>query len=256
MNFDLSKAEFSNKDVNSGIVLPEKMSVELAEFLGIMVGDGHVGKYGQHRQIVITGNVRDRRYYEFYVNNLIYELFNINFNVIFQKSRNAIMLNKNSKALFYFLTQIMHLPAQRKTNITIPTCILDGTKDIKTAFLRGLADADFCLTIKYKPNKYPVIHGTSKSLDLIKQCSELLQELDIPNNIGIEASYCVKRNKTYISQRIYVNGFSRVSKFMNLIGFKCKFKNDKYKEIIKEGIRRQLPPFRSHGPGGIRIRAL
>jgi intein/homing endonuclease len=232
MNFDLSKIEFSNKDRNIGIVLPEKMSAEFAEFLGIMVGDGHIGHYGHHRQIVITGNIRDRNYYEDYVNNLIFTLFNIKFNIFFQKSRNAVMLNKHSKALFSFLTKVIKLPAPRKNNITIPSCILNSSKEIKIAFLRGLADADFCLTIKHKPNKYPVIHGTAKSSILIKQCSEILQQLGIQNTVGTEITYCAKRNKTYISQRVYVNGFFRVSKFMDLIGFKTDYKINKYEEII------------------------
>ena len=42
MNFDLSKVELSKNDVRRGITLPILLSKELAEFIGIVIGDGHL----------------------------------------------------------------------------------------------------------------------------------------------------------------------------------------------------------------------
>ena len=209
------------------------MSEDLAEFLGIMVGDGHLGKYREPQNtIVICGNIRDKKYYENYVNDMILRLFNIKFNYTFQKSRNAILLRKNSKAIFYFLTEVIGLPTNRKDSIEIPNHILSDAKKIKISFLRGLVDADFCLIAKFKPNLYPVIQASFKSKRLVDQCSGLFNELGIKNSVQTERIYYSKRNKTYIGQRIYLNGWKRVEKYVNIVGFSKHHNNDKYEKTI------------------------
>ena len=45
MKFDLSKIKFSNNDLKRNICIPASMTPKLAEFLGIIVGDGHVACY-------------------------------------------------------------------------------------------------------------------------------------------------------------------------------------------------------------------
>ncbi len=240
MEFNLSKIEFSKFDKKNGLVLPNKMTIELAEFIGIMVGDGHIGQYKDNdNQIVIAGNIRDKGYYEKCVNKIIFKLFNIKFNISPQKWRNAIILKKNSKALLRFLTSVIGLPNGKKIDIKIPSCILNNSKGVQIAFLRGLCDADFCLTIKYKPNLYPVIQASFDSKTLINQCSQIFNRLGILNNTGIESIYYAKRNKTYISYRLYINGFSRVSTFMDLIGSKIDFRLNRYEEILKTKFARK-----------------
>lgn len=209
-----------------------------------MVGDGHIGKYKNkpngkpfvHYELYISGNLRDKEYYEHYVNELIFRIFNIRFYTRIVKKQNSITLRKDSKAIYEFLSKVLRIPS-RKDNIDAPYQILEGNSVIKTAFLRGLADADFCLTLKHKPNAYPVIHGTSKSKKLISQCSEILNDLGIQNNTLTEPVYDQKRDATYIHQRVYVNGRKRVSKFMNLIQFSNKLKHEKYakyQEILEK----------------------
>ncbi|NQV09283.1 hypothetical protein HQ529_05515 [Candidatus Woesearchaeota archaeon] len=179
MEFNLTKIKFSNNDLKSGIKIPKILTKELAEFLGIMIGDGHIGKYKNklgknsylHYEMNICGNIKDKNYYKTHVNNLFFEIFNTKFNFFTIKKKNAIILRKDSKAIYFFLSKIIGIPS-RKDNVSIPSCILRGSKKVKSYFLKGFADADFCLTVKYKPNKYPVIHGTSKSKTLITQSSK------------------------------------------------------------------------------------
>jgi len=143
------------------------------------------------------------------------------------------MLRKDSKAIYHFLNKIIAIP-QRKNAIMIPEIILNGNKKIKTFFLRGLADADFCFTIKYKPKAYPVVHGTSKSKALIRQCSNILDKLNIQNNIQSESDYYKERDKTYLRHRVYVNGSARVQKFMKIVGFANRLKVEKYAEFLRD----------------------
>src|SRR3989338_90071 len=231
MKFDLSNIQRSKNDEKANITIPDCMTTQLAEFIGIMVGDGHVGHEGYHRSLRIAGNINDIVYYETYVQDLIKDLFNINFTLFTQRSKNVEIIQKHSKALFYFFHEIISIP-QRKDHVEVPACILSGSKDVKSCFLRGLADADFCFTIKHKPNPYPVIQAGFKSEVLTRQCSLMLRELGIENCVGNEVSYYAKRNKTYSSCRIYVNGFDRVTKFIEKIGFGNNNKRDKYLQFI------------------------
>ena len=240
MEFDLSKIKFSKNDLKRNIKIPKILTKELAEFVGIIIGDGHVGKHRSrsgnyssvHYQIRIGGNIRDKKYYETYVNNLFSKIFNTQFSFFNSIHDNTIISRKESKAIYYFMIEIMKIP-QRKDNVSIPNCIMTSCREIKSAFLRGLVDADFCLTIK-SSKKYPVINGTSKSSVLIKQCSEILDELGIKNNIYHETNYYEKRKRAYTCHRIYINGHSRVRKFLEIVGFSNELKIRIYQEFLEK----------------------
>lgn len=218
MELDTSTIEYSKNDLNNHIHLPQKLTPDLAEFIGIIVGDGHLDSNGYHKQIVITGNINDFDYYNTHVKELAREVFGIEFTLYFQKSRNAVIIQKHSKGLFDFLHRIIGIPT-RKDEIQIPLCILNDSNECKARFLRGLADADFCFTLKRKDKSYPVIHGTSKSERLIMQVQMILKEFDINCNTLKETSYYAKREKSYTRHRVYINGHKNVRKFMKIIGF-------------------------------------
>lgn len=240
ITFNTLKIEKSRTDIKTNIALPEFLTPELAEFIGIMVGDGHLGNYRNkkgkkaynHYEISISGNSKDEQYYTYYVNPLFHKMFNTKFKIKILKEKNSIQLRKDSKLIYEFLTKIIGIP-QRKDRIMIPPQVLSGTKDIKAAFVRGLADADFCLTtIRNEGLKYCRIHGTSKSETLIVEVKKMLTELDIPCCITREKSYYQKRNITYCRSRVYINGLSRVKQYMAVVGFSNKNKILKFQEIL------------------------
>jgi len=231
MEFDLSNIEISKNDIARGIRIPKTMTLELAEFIGIMVGDGHIGRYGSHWEVVITGNKRDIRYYEDYVNKLILEIFNIKFNITVRKRDNTVCVRRHSKGIFNFLNKIIGLPT-RKDYVGIPPVILKNSKEIKAAFIRGLADADFCLTIKHKPHAYPIIQAASKSKLLMKQTKEILDEFNIGNCYFVDKSYYAKRDKVYIKHRVNISGYKNIRKYMLLIGFCNPHQLEKYSEVF------------------------
>lgn len=76
--------------------------------------------------------------------------------------------------------------------------ILSSNKEIKAAFVRGLADSDFCF-ITTKNNMYPRIQGASKSKTLIEQTSFILRELGIDNNVQVEKTAPNRDRKRFIS---------------------------------------------------------
>lgn len=240
MRFNISKIQRSRRDRKEGITLPTSLTPELAEFIGVMVGDGHIGIYHTTKpkkrtyyQLQISGHIKDKKYQMEYINTLILKLFNIKFHVEIIKEHNIIILRKQSQAICEFLRNLTGIQ-NRKDHVYIPECILKGNKKIKTAFLRGLADADFCFTVKFKPNVYPVIHGDSKSKKLIEQCSEMLNKLGVENYWRKEEQYYEKRKKKYVIYRVYVNGFSRVKKFMKIVGFQNRNKVKKYEKALEK----------------------
>jgi len=48
MKFDLSNIELSYNDIRKNLTLPIKPSKELAEFIGILIGDGYIGYYEKY----------------------------------------------------------------------------------------------------------------------------------------------------------------------------------------------------------------
>ncbi len=239
MEFNASNIRMSRRDKKEGVKIPDKLTPDLAEFFGIMVGDGHIGIYHvtkpkkrTYYQLQISGHIRDKKYQMLYINKLILALFKIKFHVDIIREHNIIILRKQSQAICEFLRKVTGIQ-NRKDTVCIPECILNGNKKIKAKFLRGLADADFCLTVKFKPNVYPVIHGDSKSKRLIEQCSEMLKGLGIENYWRKEEQYYEKRKKTYVIYRVYVNGFSRVEQFMEKVGFQNRNKVKKYENALK-----------------------
>lgn len=78
-----------------------------------------------------------------------------------------------------------------------------------------------------------MIHGDSKSKKLIEQCSKMLNELGIENYWRKEEQWYEKRKKRYVIYRVYVNGFVRVKKFMEEVGFQNKNKVEKYEDALK-----------------------
>lgn len=225
----IKKIPFSKRDLSRNITIPNQLNVELAELIGIIIGDGHVGKYktktATHYTIEIDGNIKEKEYYQNYINSLIEKNFNIRFNTRIREEKNSITLRLNSKAIYYFLSEIFKIP-QRKNKIKIPKIILKSNKKIKKAFIRGVADTDFSFTIK--KSTYPVIQGASKSEELIIQISDLLNELNIKNNTQKEKTPKNKSGKSFISYRIYINGHERTNKFIKEIGFSSsKRKNER-----------------------------
>ena len=179
----------------------------------------------------ISGHMNDKKYHMDYINDLAFKLFNVRFHAEIIPENHIIILRKQSRAICQFLVHVIGIP-HNKHSVSIPQCILQGDNKIKSAFLRGLADSDFCFTVKYRPHAYPVIHGTSKSQILIEQCSKIFDEFGIMNRWYKEKEFYEKRNKTYIKYRVYVNGFARVNLFMKKIGFQNENKVKKYKTLF------------------------
>jgi len=236
MKFDLSSIEFSKNDHRTGVELPKILTVDLAEFIGIIVGDGHLGFYqGKEKngrdyveyQIRIAGNKKEQDYLE-YVRRLFYSLFHINLYYTNDRRSNTVILRKNSKGILQFLNKICEIPVNAKTHIVcIPKIVKSANKKIKQAFLRGLADTDFSVVFVNKNNKghnYPVIKGSFASRRLVEDLEILYRELGFSFcTVYNEKGYDKRRDKYTFRNSIYLNGRKNFANWTENISF-CNLK--------------------------------
>ena len=148
------KIPYSNKDKFVNITLPKELNEDLAEFVGIVVGDGHLNheirKDSRFYSLTISCNfTEDMNYFSNNINPLFKKLFNTNLSVIKSKNFNYFNAVKCSKSIVNFLSLNFSIPIGNKTaDISIPTIIANSGNSIKSVFIRGLADTDFSLSFK------------------------------------------------------------------------------------------------------------
>ncbi|MFH0978092.1 MAG: hypothetical protein V1837_02200 [Candidatus Woesearchaeota archaeon] len=249
MSFDLSAIEFSKKDMTRHVNLPRKMTADLAEFIGIMIGDGHLGLYiGKQRSgtalkrssVIISCNSEERGYC-CHIAKLFYTLFNLKLSFEPDPRSKAVYLKAHSKAVVQFLNLVLGIPINRKTDTAnIPQIIKNGQDEFKYAFLKGLADTDFSVTFRKRPGKghvYPRIKAAFKSRSLIDDLGEILK--------GVGFTYCkVYNEKVYrkgseipdLRHGLYLNGVSNFRAWCDTIGFSNPKFIKKVAKWNKEGV--------------------
>lgn len=231
MGFDLSAIEVSKKDLKRRITFPEILNEELSEFIGIVIGDGHlrflIGKQKRgtsllRSDIIISGNANEKEYLD-YVRELFFLLFNTTLSYEQDTKPGAVVLRAYSRGIVQFLNKICEIPLNRKVDfVRIPELIKKASVDCKCAFLRGLADTDFSLTFKKKSkfHSYPVIKGTFKSEGLVRDLNEMVRELGfVPCLLYDERSYDSRFQKYYVRNSIYLNGKNNLGKWLRKISF-------------------------------------
>ena len=165
-------------------------SPQLAEFMGIFLGDGSLCRVNYTMQIAL--NKQDDAPYSDYVSEKIYELFGTRPKRILQTGRNTIGLRVNSKQLFEFLLGLGILPGRNKK--TLPDFIC-REKEFLASALRGLFDTDGSL---HMSSRWCVMNFKSLSPVLIEQVLSGLSSFGIPafvsgHNINMTSKWKIER---------------------------------------------------------------
>lgn len=177
------------KSKTSGITTPRTFqkalpSKRLAEFVGIMLGDGGVSKY----QFTVTLNsVTDKEYLAF-VKKLVEDLFKIPVGVYINKKSSAwrIVVSRSS-LISYLLTLGLKEGNKVTQQVDIPQWI-KSNRPHSMACLRGLIDTDGCIILhryhsKGRVYRYKKIGYTSRSYPLICSVCDILSNLAIKHRI-------------------------------------------------------------------------
>jgi len=125
-------------------------SKELAEFVGIIIGDGGITK----NQVTITLNSKDDKEYIKFVIALIKKLFNVHIGTHYRKKYQVVNLNISRSELVRFCTERLGLKCGNKIKqqVDIPDWIKRNNL-YSIACTRGLIDTDGCIfNHRYKVN--------------------------------------------------------------------------------------------------------
>lgn len=157
-----------------------RYSRELAEFCGIMLGDGGLTK----TQVRISLHGEDDREYVLYVSQLMFRLFGVMPSVLLNKDDAACDVCVSRVELVRYLQSHTGLSIGNKVaqQVDVP-CWIKERPSFRIACLRGLFDTDGCVfTHKYhvhgKQYAYKKISFTSKSKPLLVFFYETLVQLN------------------------------------------------------------------------------
>lgn len=145
-----------------------KESDELAEFIGIILGDGGISK----RQVSITLNKIDDLEFSFYVKKLFDKLFAVNASVCPRKNASILNIIVSRTKLVNFLCKMgLKIGSKVRQQTGIPKWIKKSESFTKFC-MRGLLDTDGCFYIdkhKYKDKIYLNcgINFTNRSLPIL-----------------------------------------------------------------------------------------
>lgn len=210
---------------------------ELAEFIGAVLGDGHVcfikeGKKKGVYVIRISGDLKKDKEYHLYLTKIIKKLFNLEAKEITRK--NGRFLDAYSKELVeFFIDMGIHPGNKIKNQSTIPNWILNEKSFLRTC-LRGLIDTDG--SIHRMSNKDPNllrINFTNYNSTLLNDARNGLIKLGFtPSKIIIGKMFNLSKQK-------------EIKRYVKEIGFK----NQKHvRRLIKFSPLVQRSSIRGSGP--------
>ncbi len=162
-----------------------RFSKKLAEFVGIMLGDGGMTK----NQVKVTLHSVDDLEYSRFIENLMRDLFDVKPGRTKRNDCKALEVVLSRVGLVKFLVDNVGLCTGNKIRqqVDIPDWVKNDDV-FKLTCLRGLIDTDGCVIIhKYKVNGkcylYKKLSFTSRSIPLLNSAKRIFDEVDIKSRI-------------------------------------------------------------------------
>jgi len=207
-------------------LLLNSKSEELAEFVGIILGDGNIYEKPQKSiyQTRIFGNSKDDYIYiTQHVPRLFQKLFQITPEIYFKEKKRVAILSKQSKDLCFTLKWFGLKNGDKRINgASFPNWIFENEEYLK-ACIRGLIDTDGSVYPKTRKHKTPTIWFSSASPFLRNDFAKALKIL------GYRVSKWTER-KNSLCQSCSIGNSEDVIKYYKEIGFS----NPKHSERFKK----------------------
>jgi hypothetical protein len=186
------------------ITVPEH-SVELAEFIGIMLGDG--SSYYCHRsrswQIRIVGHSEEADYYVGFIAPLCEKLFGFTPRIRYLTKQKAIVLVLDCKALVLFLSDVGFPPGNKTVRQAATPEWIFSHQEYMRACMRGLLDTDGSI---YLMGKWMQMEFKNASFPLLEDF----------RRIGSELGFFVSKRS---GRQVYISRRSHIDKYINEVGF-------------------------------------
>ena len=207
----------NSKGNTKDITIPEKAE-KLAEFVGIILGDGNIDAYKKGKKIRtyairIAGHaIDDYEYMKDYVAPLASSLFQVKSSIHFHKTRKGIYVSIYGKRIVEFFNSMGMKAGDKIRNKTkIPGWILEDKRYMR-ACLRGLYDTDGSIyeLLPHWPGLYQ-LNFDNYNLTLLKQVRLVLIQL------GYHPSK-IHGNKTKNGTKVDLTRKTEIKKFYKEIG--------------------------------------
>ncbi|MEK6859503.1 MAG: LAGLIDADG family homing endonuclease [Nanoarchaeota archaeon] len=217
-----------SKGGRTGIKQPQllvnKTSKELAELIGIILGDGNVWcKDGGYYYLRICGDSeKDRDYLLNYVKPLFEKLFKRKMRILRHKSYKEIFLAIGDKDVVYTLNYFGVPSGNKKiNNVKIPDWIFESDEYIKSC-IRGLIDTDGSVC-PITGRNYPYIWFTSNIENLRNSFDKAMKKLNFKTS-----KWNISKNR---GADIYIGNKADIKKYIEIISFKNKRHLDKLNKL-------------------------
>ena len=213
------------------ITIPKEMSPELAELIGIIMGDGYLYNGINKYTIGIVGHpITDLNYFK-HIAILIKKLFNKKVKI--KKIGRGIRIIFDSKNIFKLITKyVPYYKGGKSDKIIIPKDILTSWSLAKHT-IRGIADTDGSIFTANKPgcSNYPSIEITTSSIKLAYQIRDILNN----NEFRVANIWSYKsKNSIKTSYKVPLNGKNNLKLWMEEIGFSNPHKKEKALKVLKK----------------------
>lgn len=186
---------------------PIRKCATLAEFIGVLFGDGHVGRY----QTSITLDSKTDLEYAKYLKTAIKEHFGVVATMSFRKNARALDLTISSVLFSKQMVRFGMVEGNKlQEGLHIPEWVI-SSRVYTQAFLRGLFDTDGCVyselkKIKGKKYRYVGMAFASASPSFLGEIAVALRGL------GFLPTYTPRQKSVYLRKQDSVNAyFSTVS---------------------------------------------
>lgn len=221
-----------------------KFSADLAELVGILLGDGCIFRgYSKSEQrpiflVNFTSHVRDEEYYQSRVRPMIRRQFGVN--GYLQRRKNTIVLVLRSKRV-YGLLKSVGMPEGKKirsNTFLIPEWI-KSNPDFLKACVRGITDTDGSI---FRSGKNGVrIQYKFASALFTNSLHEALIKLGYhPGQVNKTESFSRIREKRYVGWRFYISKQEDIDRFVVEIGFGNKWHEKRYWRFRKGSVPREV----------------
>ena len=189
-----------------------RKSEELAEFIGIILGDGNIWEKRGYYYICIAGDSKkDRDYLINYVNPLFKKLFNKKMNIKKNEKNNTMYLCVGDKSIVFTLKKFGLVSGNKKiNNVKIPDWIFESKSYLK-ACIRGLIDTDGSVC-PITGRNYPYIWFSSNIENIRKTFSLAMEKLKFKTS-----KWNIRENRT---PDIYIGNKKDIKKYIETISFK------------------------------------
>jgi stage V sporulation protein R len=200
---------------------PSKMTLELAELMGVLVGDGSIGVRLAARQLAVSVH-KPQREYQLKVAGLLKNVFGSEASIYEQKN-SVNIVSFSSKFAVDFVDKAGLKKGCTYRTKRVPWSIWKSSNEYRAVFLRGLFDTDGYVG--------KTLSMSCFSNDFAEDIQQLLLEM------GIRSKFKRVENKHNSIVYLSIKGKHNIDRFAKYIGFSVGYKLEALNALVSRSGR-------------------